>query len=76
MAITDAITRLIPGVINEESLESESFTDDLIDYPVYTKPAIFEGMKVPEVLLSGHHANIEAWRKEQRIKLTNSKREE
>ena len=76
MAVTDAVTRLIPGVINEESLESESFTDDLIDYPVYTKPAIFEGMKVPDVLLSGHHANIESWRNEQRIHLTNSKRKE
>ena len=66
MAIVDATTRLIPGVINKESLESETFTDNLVDYPVYTKPADFEGMKVPEVLLSGHHANIEKWRNEQR----------
>ena len=75
MAIVDAITRLIPGVINKESLESESFTDNLIDYPVYTKPAEFEGLKVPEVLLSGHHANIKKWREEQRQKLTNNREE-
>ena len=74
MAIVDATTRLIPGVINKESLESETFTDDLVDYPVYTKPAEFEGMKVPEVLLSGHHANIEKWRKEQRKIHTESRK--
>ena len=73
MVITDAITRLIPGVINEESLASESFNDDFVDYPVYTKPAVFRNLEVPSVLLSGHHANINKWREEQRIKLTNSK---
>ena len=70
MAITDAITRIIPGVINSESLASETFNDNLVDYPVYTKPVDFRGMKVPEVLLSGHHANINKWREEQRRKLT------
>lgn len=70
MAITDAITRLIPGVINEESLLSETFTDDLVDYPVYTKPAVFRGMEVPSVLLSGHHANIQKWREVKRQELT------
>ena len=75
MAITDAITRLVPGVINEDSLISETFTDDLVDYPVYTKPAIFEGMKVPEVLLSGHHANINKWREEKRKELTDTRKE-
>lgn len=70
MAVTDAITRLIPGVINKESLESETFNDELVDYPVYTKPAEFRGMKVPEVLLSGHHANINTWREEERKRLT------
>ena len=69
MAVVDAVTRLIPGVINQESLESETFTDNLSDYPVYTKPANFEGMEVPEVLLSGHHANIKKWREEQRKKM-------
>ena len=70
MAITDTITRLIPGVITKESLDSESFTDDLLDYPTYTRPEVFRGMKVPEVLLSGHHKNIENYRKEERIKIT------
>lgn len=70
MAMVDAITRLIPGVINEESLASETFNDDLVDFPVYTKPADFRGMLVPEVLLSGHHANINKWREEMRKRLT------
>lgn len=70
MAIVDAVTRLIPGVINEESLASETFNDDLVDFPVYTKPAEFRGMKVPDVLLSGHHANINKWRNEERKRLT------
>ena len=71
MVITDAVTRLIPGVINEESLASETFNDELVDFPVYTKPATFRGMSVPEVLLSGHHKNIDTWRKEERVRLTN-----
>ena len=71
MAIVDAVTRLIPGVINEESLASETFNDELVDFPVYTKPATFRGMSVPEVLLSGHHKNIDTWRKEERVRLTN-----
>ena len=74
MAITDAVTRLIPGVINQESLASETFNDGLVDYPVYTKPVNFRGMLVPEVLLSGHHANINKWREEQRQLLTNEKK--
>lgn len=74
MAITDAITRLIPGVISEDSLNSESFTDGLLDYPTYTKPAVFRGMKVPDVLLSGDHAKIEKYRLEERIKRTKENR--
>ena len=74
MAITDSIVRLIDGVINKESLESESFNDNLLDYPVYTKPANFRGLCVPEVLLSGNHKNIEEWRKEARIEKTRLKR--
>ena len=70
MAITDAITRLIPGVITSESLDSESFNDGLLDYPNYTKPAEFRGMKVPDVLLSGHHENIKKYREEERVKKT------
>ena len=76
MVITDAITRLIPGVITMESLDSESFNDGLLDYPNYTKPADFRGMKVPDVLLSGHYGNIAKYREEERIKLTKSNRED
>jgi len=74
MAITDAITRLIPGVISEGSLEDESFNENLLDYPVYTKPADFRGMKVPEVLLSGHHKNIDEYRQNEKVRLTNKNR--
>ena len=70
MVITDAITRLIPGVITSESLDSESFNDGLLDYPVYTRPEVFRGMRVPEVLLSGHHKNIEKYRQDEKVRLT------
>ncbi len=70
MVMCDAITRLIPGVISAESLEIESFNDGLMDYPNYTRPEEFRGMRVPEVLLSGHHKNIEKYREEERIKRT------
>lgn len=74
MVITDAITRLIPNVISEESLNTESFEDNLLDYPNYTRPEVFRGMKVPEVLLSGHHKNILEYRQNERIKKTNEVR--
>lgn len=74
MVITDAITRLIPGVITSESLDSESFNDGLLDYPVYTRPEVFRGMRVPEVLLSGHHKNIEKYRQDEKIRLTKENR--
>ncbi len=74
MVITDAITRLIPGVITSESLDSESFNDGLLDYPNYTRPEVFRGMRVPEVLLSGHHKNIEKYRQEERIRKTRENR--
>ena len=70
MAIVDAVTRLLPGVISEDSLKDESFNNNLLDYPTYTKPADFRGLKVPEVLLSGHHKNIEKFREEERLKKT------
>ena len=73
MAITDSITRLLDGVITNESLESESFDDGLLDYPVYTKPRDFRGMKVPDVLLSGNHKEIEEYRNKERIRLTDIK---
>ena len=75
MAVVDAVTRIIPGVINQDSLISETFTDGMVDYPVYTKPAEFRGLKVPEVLLSGHHANINKWREDMRKKLTENREE-
>ena len=74
MAICDSVIRLLDGVITKESYENESFNDGLLDYPVYTKPVDFNGMKVPDVLLSGHHKNIDAWRLEQRIKRTKERR--
>jgi tRNA (guanine37-N1)-methyltransferase len=73
--LTDAIIRLIPGVLsNESSALSDSFQDGLVGPPVYTRPADFRGMKVPEVLLSGHEKNIEQWRFEQSIKRTRERR--
>lgn len=66
MVLTDCVCRLIPGVLgSEESAADESFSDSLLEYPQYTRPAEFRGMAVPEVLLNGHHANIVAWRREQ-----------
>ena len=73
MVLMDATIRLIDGVISEDSLLSESFNDNLLDYPVYTKPREFRGMRVPDVLLSGNHAEIDRWRDEQRVILTNSR---
>ncbi|MDR0753038.1 MAG: tRNA (guanosine(37)-N1)-methyltransferase TrmD, partial [Mycoplasmataceae bacterium] len=67
MVVIESITRLIKGVINEQSLENETFSKNLLDYPVYTKPLEFEGKKVPEILLSGNHKEIEKWRNEQQI---------
>lgn len=74
MAISDSIIRLLDGVIAHDSSEEESFNNNLLDYPVYTRPADFRGMKVPEVLLSGHHANINKWRYEQQLKRTEERR--
>lgn len=74
MVISDSIIRLLEGAINEESHVNDSFNDGLLDYPVYTKPADFRGMKVPEVLLSGHHENIKKWRYEEQLKRTKERR--
>ncbi|NLI55196.1 MAG: tRNA (guanosine(37)-N1)-methyltransferase TrmD [Clostridiales bacterium] len=66
MVLVDCISRLIPGVLgSEESAADESFSEDLLEYPQYTRPANFRGMEVPEILLNGHHAKIQAWRLEQ-----------
>ena len=74
MAIVDSITRLLPGVINSESLTSESFENNLLDYPTYTKPAQYRGLSVPDVLLSGNHQKIKEWRETEQIKKTKEKR--
>jgi tRNA (guanine37-N1)-methyltransferase len=76
MILIDSITRLIPGVITSTSLDSESFTDNLLDYPTYTKPEEYRGMKVPEVLVSGDHKKINEWREAQRIKRTEERRKD
>ncbi len=68
--IIDAVYRLIPGVISSESLDEESFSDGLLEYPQYTRPEIFRGEKVPEVLLSGHHEKIRLWRLRKRVEKT------
>jgi tRNA (guanine37-N1)-methyltransferase len=75
MVVIDAVSRLIPGVLgDDESAAEESFSAGLLEYPHYTRPADFRGMKVPEVLLSGHHAEIEKWRSEQARRRTRERR--
>lgn len=70
MVIVDAVTRLIPGAIDEESILEESHQDGLLEYPHYTRPAEYRGLRVPPVLLSGHHAEIANWRRQQSIERT------
>lgn len=75
MVMIDAISRLIPGVLhNDVSAEFESFQDNLLEYPQYTRPEEWHGKKVPEILLSGHHANVEKWRREQSVIRTAQRR--
>ena len=75
MVMVDAISRLVPGVLhNDVSAEFESFQDNLLEYPQYSRPEEWHGKKVPEVLLSGHHANIEKWRREQSVLRTKERR--
>ena len=74
MILVDSITRLIPGVIEEDSHLKESFNNNLLDYPTYTKPRNFRGMEVPEVLVSGDHKKIEEYRREESIKRTKDRR--
>lgn len=74
MVIIDSIVRLLDGIILESSHINETFNNNLLDYPVYTKPREFRGMKVPEVLLSGHHENIRKWREQEAYKKTLARR--
>ena len=74
MVITDSVVRLLPGVIEEESHLKESFNDNMLDYPTYTKPSDYKGLKVPDVLLSGDHKKIDEWRNNERVKVTKEKR--
>ena len=75
MVLIDAVARHIPGVVKEEeSVKKDSFYEGFLDYPSYTKPEEFEGKKVPEVLLSGHHAEIERWRRKEALRRTLSRR--
>lgn len=74
MVLIDSVSRYVEGVITKESIEEESFSNNLLEYPHYTRPEVFLDKKVPEVLLSGHHENIRKWREEQSLKNTYQKR--
>ena len=77
MVFADALSRMVPGVLsNNECFTEESHFNGLLEYPQYTKPSVWRGKEVPEVLMSGHHANIEKWRKEKSIEATALKRPE
>ncbi len=74
MVLVDSVSRYVGGVLNEESVEEESFSSKLLEYPQYTRPEEFRGKRVPEVLLSGHHENIKKWREEKSLEVTKIKR--
>jgi len=76
MVLIDSVSRYVEGVISSDSVSEESFSNNLLEYPQYTRPEIFNGRKVPDVLLSGHHENITKWRLEQSLKCTKQKRPE
>lgn len=76
MVLIDSVSRYVDGVLSNESISEESFSNGLLEYPQYTRPEIFMDERVPEVLLSGHHENINKWRKEQSLKTTLKKRPE
>lgn len=76
MMISDSVIRLLDGVITKESLEEESFNNNLLDYPTYTKPRDFRGLKVPDILLSGNHEEIKKYRREEQIRVTKEKRKD
>ncbi len=74
MVVIDSVSRYIDGVLSNESIEEESFSNNLLEYPQYTRPEEFNGKKVPEVLVSGHHENIKKWRDEKSLEITKIKR--
>ena len=74
MVLIDAVSRYNDGVLALESKKEESFANGMLEYPQYTRPEVFEGIKVPDILLSGHHQNIDKWRKEQSLNITAKKR--
>ena len=74
MVLIDAVSRYVEGVLKDDSTKEESFSQGLLEYPQYTRPEVFEGQQVPEVLLSGHHENIDKWRRKQSLKITLNKR--
>ena len=76
MVLIDSISRYVEGVLSEDSTQEESFSQGLLEYPQYTRPEIFKGKKVPEILLSGNHQEIDKWRREQSLKITLKKRKD
>ena len=74
MVLIDSVSRYVEGVLKKDSIKEESFSENLLEYPQYTRPEVFEGEKVPEVLLSGNHKEIEKWRKEKSLEITKKKR--
>ena len=74
MVVTDCLARYVDGVISEDSLVEESFSNGLLEYPQYTRPQVFNGMGIPEVLVSGNHAEVDKWRREQAVNITKQKR--
>ena len=74
MVLIDSVSRYIEGVLKEDSIKEESFSNGKLEYPQYTRPEVFLDKKVPEVLLSGHHENIKKWREEKSLEITKKKR--
>ena len=74
MVLIDSVSRYVEGVLKEDSIQEESFSNGLLEYPQYTRPEVFEGESVPSILLSGHHEKIERWRKEKSVEATKKKR--
>ena len=74
MVVCDCVARYVDGVISGESLKDESFASELLEYPQYTRPAVYKGISVPEVLLSGNHAEVDRWRAEQALEITRKNR--